>query len=76
VGGPQTSSGNPQICGRNFLLSFADLPQMWQFEDLRFVYHTFCKFADLRLADPIIFADLKLPQIHIFFLTDIRDRVV
>jgi hypothetical protein len=46
VGGPQISSANPQICGLKICLSFADLPQIRQFEDLLF-------------ADPIIFGGLK-----------------
>ncbi len=45
-----------------FYLRFADHPQMWQ-------------YADLRLAEPIIFADFKLPQIRkyiIFLRTNIK----
>jgi hypothetical protein len=52
MGGPQISPQivNPQTCGLTKLDSFAQLPQMWQ-------------FADLRLADPSFFAYLKLLKI-------------
>jgi hypothetical protein len=36
VGGPQISSANPQICGLKKFVIFSDLPQVWQFADLRF----------------------------------------
>jgi hypothetical protein len=39
---PQTSE-NPQICGLTKFVTFADLPLVWQ-------------FADLRFADPLFFA--------------------
>jgi hypothetical protein len=52
VGGPQIA--NPQICGLTKFVTFADLPQMWQFADLQFAYPIF-----LRFADPNFFVDLK-----------------
>ena len=53
VGGPQIA--NPQICGLTKFVTFADLPQMWQFADLQFAYPIF-----LRFADPNFVVDLKL----------------
>ncbi len=41
------ASENPQICGRTKFVTFADLPHVWQ-------------FADLRFADPDIFCDLRI----------------
>jgi hypothetical protein len=55
AGGPQIA--NPQICGLTKSVIFADLPQVWQFADLR--------FADLPTQ---FFEDLKLPQILYFSL--------
>ncbi len=45
------------------MFRFADLPLICQFAVLRFADHKVLRFADL-----IIFADLKLPQIRIYFL--------
>jgi hypothetical protein len=49
-------------------MTFVGLPQMWQFAGLPQMW----QFADLQFADPILFADLYLPQIRkniIFLLT-------
>jgi hypothetical protein len=66
VGGPQVQQiANPQICG----LRIGDLPQMWQFLDLRFadpVFFAICGpnlFCDLRIQ---VFADLRLADWHIY----------
>ncbi len=71
LGGPLIckcrQSQNPQIFGLQFLLRFADLPQMWQFADLRFADLRFLLFAGLRFAGSIIFCGLTTcanPQIH------------
>jgi hypothetical protein len=68
-----------QICGLNFFLKFADLPQMRQFVDLRFADHIFLLIEDLRIGDPIIFSDMKLLQIDkyiIFLLTNTSLKVL
>ncbi len=57
------------------LFRFVDLPQMYQFAYLRIIY--FLWFANLRFADPIFLADLRLPQIRkcmIFLLTETPAR--
>ncbi len=40
---------NPQICGLEFFVRFADLPQMWHFADSHFADPTFLWFANLKL---------------------------
>ncbi len=74
MGGPQISSANRKSENQrtSLFFRFADLPQMQQFRDLRFVD---LRFVDLRFADSIIFCGLKTsanPQIHNFLLTNLR----
>ncbi len=65
---PQASE-NPQICELTKFVTFADLPHVWQFGDLRIADPIFfVRFANLRFADPIFVADLQLPQICKFFI--------
>ncbi len=65
--GPQISSANRKSSkSRLNLLRFADLPRsILRICDLRTIY--FLRLADLRFADPLFSADLKLPQIHYLF---------
>jgi hypothetical protein len=60
---PQDSE-NLQICGLTKLVTFADLPHVGQFANLRFanpIFFAICGFAKF-------IADLQLPQIRKFFI--------
>jgi hypothetical protein len=49
VGGPQISFANEQICKLTVFVKFADIPQMWQFADVRFAGPIFYEVCDLKL---------------------------
>ncbi len=59
---PQASE-NPQICGLTKLVTFADLPHVWQFADLQFAVPIFFAIRGFAICWPKFLADLKIPQI-------------
>jgi hypothetical protein len=61
------------------IFRLVDLPQMWQFADLRIADHIFLGFADLQFADSIFFCGIKTsanPQIHSFYSYKYKPKVL
>ncbi len=62
------ASENPQIWGLTKFVTFADLPNVWQFVDLRLADSILFAIFGFAICWPKFVADLKLPQICKFFI--------